>query len=139
MRPQTKSRTPPAPPGRWRLPRHDLEMVTAMLAGMVILGGALRGVLALAALRYPTAFPEVAALEMAATMSAGMVAWMRHRGHRQASTLEMTGAMVAPTVVLVPLRWLGLLAGQALVVLEHLAMLLVMPRRRVEDGGPSHG
>jgi hypothetical protein len=138
MRPQTKSRTPPAPPGRWRLPRHYLEMVTAMLAGMVILGAALRGVLALAALRYPTAFSELVAVEMAA-MAAGMVAWMRHRGHRQAPTLAMTGAMVAPAVVLVPLRWLGLLAGQALVVLEHLAMLLVLLRRRVEDGRPAHG
>jgi hypothetical protein len=142
MRRQTKSRTPPAPPGRWRLLRHYLEMVTAMLAGMVLLGAALRGVLALAALHYPTAFPELVALEMAVTMSAGMVVWMRRRGHRQASTLEMTGAMVAP-LVLVPRSWLGVLAGEALLVGEHLAMLLlrwlVLVRRRAEDGGPTHG
>ena len=76
-------------------------------------------------------------------MSAGMVAWMRHRGHRWASTLEMTGAMFAPAVALVPLRWLGLIAGDALLVLEHLAMLplmlLVMLRRRADYAGPAHG
>ena len=57
-------------------------MVAAMLVGMVALGAALRSVLALAGLRHPTQYPEVAALEMAATMSAGMVAWMRHRRPR---------------------------------------------------------
>src|SRR5215475_3585962 len=45
-------------------------MVAAMLAGMAVLGAALRGVLALAGLRYP----ELLALEMAVTTSAGMAA-----------------------------------------------------------------
>jgi hypothetical protein len=80
---------------------------------------------------------------MAATMSVGMVAWMRHRGHRWASTLEMTGAMFAPAVALVPLLWLGVITGDALLLLEHLAMFplmfLVMRRRRAEYGGSSHG
>jgi hypothetical protein len=46
-------------------------------------------------------------------------------------------------VVLVPLLWLGAIAGDALLVLEHLAMFplmfLVMLRRRAEYGGSSHG
>jgi hypothetical protein len=129
--------------GRWRFLRHYLEMVGAMLVGMVVLGAALRGVLALAGLRYPTRYAELVALEMAVTMSAGMVAWMRHRGHGWASTLEMVGAMFAPAVVLVPLLWLGVIAGDALLLLEHLAMLplmlLVMLRRRAEYGGAAHG
>jgi hypothetical protein len=129
--------------GRWRFLRHYLEMVAAMVVGMVVLGAALRGVLALAGLRYPTQYPELAALEMAATMSVGMVVWMRHRGHGWASTLEMAGAMFAPAVVLVPLLWLGVIAGDALLLLEHLAMFplmyLVMLRRRAEYGGSSHG
>jgi hypothetical protein len=148
-------RTPQAPTGsrqpthpavgrrRWRFLRHYLEMVAAMLVGMVVLGAALRGILALAGLRYPTRYPEPAALEMAGTMAAGMVVWMRHRGHRWASTLEMAGAMVAPAVALIPLRWLGVITGDALLVLEHLAMLplmfLVMLRRRAEYAGASHG
>ena len=129
--------------GRWRFLRHYLEMVAAMFVGMVVLGAAGRGVLALAGLRYPTQYPEVAALKMAATMSAGMVAWMRHRGHGWASSLEMAGAMFAPALALFPLLWLGVISGDDLLVLEHLVMLplmyLVMLRRRGEYGGAAHG
>jgi hypothetical protein len=112
--------------GRWRFLRHYLEMVAAMLVGMVALGAAVSGVLALAV-----------------TMSVGMVAWMRHRGHGWASTLEMAGAMFTPAVALVPLLWLGVIAGDTLLLLEHLAMFplmyLVMRRRRAEYGGASGG
>jgi hypothetical protein len=129
--------------GGWGFLRHYLEMVAAMLVGMVVLGAAVRGIVALAGLPYPTQYPELAALEMAFTMSAGMVVWMRHRGHGWASTLEMAGIMFAPAVALFPLRWLGFIAGDALLVLEHLAMFplmcLVMLRRRAEYGGAAHG
>jgi hypothetical protein len=74
-------------------------------------------------------------------MSVGMVVWMRHRGHGWASTLEMAGAMFAPALALFPLLWLGVISGDDLLVLEHLAMLplmfLVMLRRRTEYGGSS--
>ena len=40
-------------------------MVAAMQVGMVALGAAQRSVLALAGLRHPTQYPEVAAREMA--------------------------------------------------------------------------
>jgi hypothetical protein len=129
--------------GRWRFLRHYLEMVAAMLIGMVVLGAALRGLLALAGLQYPTRYAELAALEMAVTMSVGMMVWMRHRGHGWASTLEMAGAMFAPAVALIPLLWLGVIAGDVLLALEHLVMLplmfLVMLRRRAEYGGASRG
>ena len=123
--------------------RHYLEMVAAMLVGMVVLGAAVRGIVALVGLQYPTQYPELVALEMAFTMSAGMVVWMRHRGHGWASTLEMTGTMFAPAVALFPLLWLGVIAGNDLLALEHLAMFplmfLVMLRRRAEYGGAAHG
>jgi hypothetical protein len=129
--------------GRWRFRRHYLEMVAALVVGMVILGGLVRGVLAQAGLKFPAQYPELAALEMAFDMSVGMVAWMRHRGHRWASTLEMAGAMFAPALALFPLLWLGVISGDSLLVLEHLAMFplmfLVMLRRRGEYGGSSHG
>jgi hypothetical protein len=143
---QTGSRQPTHPAGghgRWRFLRHYLEMVAAMVVGMVVLGAALRGGLALVGLEFPTRYAELAALEMTVDMSVGMVVWMRHRGHRWASTLEMVGAMFAPAVALVPLLWLGVISGDDLLVLEHLAMLplmyLVMLRRRAEYGGSSHG
>ena len=134
-------RTERARTGWWRFLRHYLEMVAAMLAGMLVLGGAVRGVLALAGLAYPTRYPELVALEMAVDMSVGMVVWMRYRGHGWAATLEMVAAaMFAPLAVLLPLLWLGAIDGDALLVLEHVAMLpltfLVMLRRRAEYGAP---
>jgi hypothetical protein len=145
-RAQAGSRQPTHPAGghgRWRFLRHYLEMVAAMVVGMVVVGAAVRGVLALAGLAFPARYPELAALEMAVTMSVGMVAWMRRRGHRWASTVEMAGAMFAPALALFPLLWLGVIPGDDLLVLEHLAMLpltwLVMLRRRAEYGGSSHG
>jgi hypothetical protein len=124
-----------------RFTRHYLEMVAAMLAGMLVVGGAVRGVLALAGLAYPSRYPELTALEMAVDMSIGMVAWMRWRGHGWAATLEMVAAaMFAPLAVLLPLLWLGAIDGEAVLVLEHVAMLplmfLVMLRRRAEYGAP---
>ena len=138
--PGTRRRTHP---GRRRFLRHYLEMVAAMLVGMVLVGAAVRGVLAVAGLRYSTQYPGLAALEMASTMSVGMVAWMRYRHHGWASTLEMVGAMFAPAIALIPLLWLGVIGGDALLMLEHLAMFvlmfLVMLRRRAEYGGAAHG
>jgi hypothetical protein len=129
--------------GTWRFLRHYLEMLAAMFVGMVVLGAAVRGVLALAGLEFPAQYPELVALEMAFDMSAGMVVWMRHRGHGWASTLEMAGAMFTPAVVLFPLLWLGVITGESLLLLEHVAMFplmfLVMLRRRGEYGGAPHG
>jgi hypothetical protein len=129
--------------GRWRFLRHYLEMVAAMLVGMAVLGAAVRGVLALAGLEFPARYPELAALEMAFDMSAGMVVWMRHRGHGWAATLEMVGAMFAPAITLFPLLWLGVISPGSLLLLEHVAMFplmfLVMLRRRGEYGGSAHG
>ena len=129
--------------GRWRFLRHYLEMVAAMLVGMVVVGAAVRGVLALAGLEFPARYPELVALEMAFDMSVGMVAWMRLRGHGWSSTLEMVAAMFAPALGLFPLLWLGVLSGEDLLVVQHLAMFplmyLIMVRRRAGYGGSSHG
>ena len=57
-------------------------------------------------------------------MTVPMVAWMRYRGHRGRSRAEMSGAMLAPTVVAVAL--LGSVAFDTLMVFEHVAMLLAM-------------
>jgi hypothetical protein len=124
---------------RWHFLRHYLEMVVAMFVGMGVLGGAIRGILALAGSEFPDQYPELTSLEMALTMSIGMVVWMRYRGHGWTSTLEMAGVMFVPSIVLIPLLWLGVIAGESLLMIEHIAMLplmyLVMLRRRGEYGG----
>lgn len=124
---------------RWHFARHYLEMVAAMVVGMVVLGAVIRGVLALAGVEYSMArYPELTSLEMAFDMSAGMVVWMRYRGHGWASSLEMSGAMFAPLLVLFPLLWLDVIGAGAVMTLEHVAMFplmfLVMLRRRGEYG-----
>jgi putative intracellular protease/amidase len=129
---------------RWRrFALHYLEMVVAMVAGMVVLGGALRVVLAAAGVEYSMArFPELMILEMGLTMALGMTAWMRYRGHGWPSTLEMSAAMLVPAVAVVPPVWLGVLDGGAAMAIEHLAMfplmLAVMLRRR-DEYSMAHG
>ncbi|NGN65943.1 hypothetical protein G5C51_18835 [Streptomyces sp. A7024] len=129
----------PARIGRHFL-RHYAEMLVAMLAGMLVLIPLLRGLASVTGLPYePSAHPELAVLEMAFTMSAGMVLWMRHRRHGWPATLEMTAAMFAPALALLPLLWLGAISGDALMLLEHVVMLplmfVLMLRRRSEYGG----
>ncbi|WUH98540.1 hypothetical protein OHR68_34320 [Spirillospora sp. NBC_00431] len=121
--------------------RHYLEMVAAMFVGMAVFGIAVQGLLPLAGLEVPGG-EEWGSVEMAAEMSAGMVIWMRYRGHGWAGSLEMTGAMFAPLAVLFPLLWLGAVPAGSLMLLEHLVMLpamfLLMLRRRAEYGSASH-
>lgn len=129
--------------GRRRLLRHYLEMVAAMVVGMLVLGAAVRGVLAIAGTELPAEYEELPALEMAVEMAAAMVIWMRFRGHGWPSTLEMAGAMIAPVIALMPLVWLGVIDGEMLLILEHVVMLplmyVVMLRRRAEYEGAHHG
>lgn len=125
--------------GWWHFARHYVEMVVAMVAGMLVLGAVVRSGLSLVGFELSAArHPELASLEMAFTMSAGMALWMRRRGHGLRSTAEMCGAMFAPAAALFPLLWLGAVTPDSLTVLEHLAMLplmlLVMLRRRAEYG-----
>ena len=107
--------------------RHYIEMVVVMFAGMIVLG--LPGEAALKALGSGTSelrddAPAVVFLGMAATMTIPMVAWMRYRGHRWQPTLEMAASMIIPT--LVASVWLTVLSFEALMGLEHVAMLLGM-------------
>jgi putative intracellular protease/amidase len=109
-----------------RLVRHYLEMVLAMVAGMVVLGRAeamLLDPFGWAGLR---AQPEIHTLVMATNMTVAMVAWMWLRGHGWAATAEMAVAMYASFLVLFPPLWLGVLSPMGLMVLGHVLMLLAM-------------
>ena len=105
------------------LMRHYAEMVVAMFAGMAVLGfPADRAMDAIGATSDAFMF-----LGMATTMTAGMVAWMIHRGHGWRANLEMSASMYVPTFAVI-----GLLSAEvmtdlgALMVIEHVAMLLAM-------------
>jgi hypothetical protein len=125
--------------------RHYVEMVIAMLLGMLVLGGA--GAALLGAVGVDDGWrddaPELLLLAMAFTMTAPMVAWMRYRGHGWAPAWEMTGAMFAPTFAAIALLWAGAVEDtHSLLMIQHVAMLplmlLVMLPRRAEYSRP-HG
>jgi hypothetical protein len=128
-----------------RFGRHFVEMVVAMVVGMAVLGAAFRGLVAASGLDYAeeqAQLPELFALVMAFNMTAGMAAWMRHRGHGWGSVAEMGGAMVVPVLALCPLLWLGAIGTGSLFALMHAlmlpAMLAVMLYRR-DDYLHRHG
>ena len=116
--------------------RHFLEMVVAMVGGMMVFGAILR--LVLAQLGYSTLLDqtEPAVLIMATTMTAGMTLLMRYRGHGWPSVAEMAAAMYVPFLILLIPFWAGLLSGAAVMAGGHVlmipCMILVMLRRRRE-------
>jgi flagellar biosynthetic protein FliP len=139
-----KERSPRRRRGWGRFVRHYVEMVVAMFAGMFLLGGALRAVLAVAGVNYSMErHPEVMILEMGLTMAVGMAAWMGFRRHGWASTLEMSGAMLVPAVAVAPLVALDVLSGDAAMTIEHVVMFplmfVVMLRHRDHYLAHGHG
>jgi hypothetical protein len=117
--------------------RHYAEMVIAMLLGMAVLGG---GFAALGLADGILDAPVPHLLWMAFTMSAPMVAWMRHRGHGWAAAWEMTAAMLLPTAAAIGLYWAGTVEDtHTLMAIQHSvmfpAMLVVMLLRLGEYTG----
>lgn len=114
--------------------RHFLEMVAAMVVGMVVLGALTGWALPLAGFEDSRTGPELDALLMAFNMSVGMTVWMRHRGHDWPSILAMDAAMFVPFLALFPVLWLDAISEDAMLGLGHVLMLpamaTVMVRRR---------
>jgi hypothetical protein len=118
-----------------RFIRHYLEMVIAMLLGMVVLG--VPGAMLLDLAGVDTEAAGVLLIGMATTMTVPMVAWMRHRGHGRLPCWEMAAAMYVPTLGALALLEAGALHGaHAAMGLQHVvmfpAMLGVMLLRRGE-------
>ena len=109
--------------------RHYVEMVVVMFAGMIVLG--LPGEAALKAIGSGTSelrhdAPAIVFLGMMAPMTIPMVVWMRYRGHRWRPTLETAASMIIPTLIAIALLAAGVLSFEALMGVEHVAMLLGM-------------
>jgi flagellar biosynthetic protein FliP len=104
----------------WRFVRHYLEMVAAMMAGMV----------ALAVSRPLVDLPDgtaVELVEMALWMTVPMVAWMRFRGHAWRVCNEMAAAMLLPAGAALALLGTGVVGdSHLLVMLEHSVMFPAM-------------
>ena len=131
--------------GRRRLVRHYLEMVEAMVVGMVVLGGAVSVFCAVTGHEDLLDHAGATAPIMATDMTVGMVVWMRYRGHGWAATREMAAAMYVPLALLIVPFWAGVLPGGGLLGAMHALMLpamwIVMVRRHeeYERHHPRHG
>src|SRR4051794_25513455 len=95
-------------PRNWRrFTLHYLEMVAAMIVGMIALGLAQDGLLAATGAEAVSGAldgPLVGSVLMTAYMVVGMGGWMAYRGHSLRSNVEMNAAMVAPLPVLLVLQ-----------------------------------
>ncbi|WP_439380564.1 hypothetical protein [Amycolatopsis lexingtonensis] len=101
-----------------RFTGHYVEMVAAMLIGMVALGPL-----------WPPVWLErtdVGALVMATDMTVAMVLAMALRRHSWPRIAEMAAAMYLPFVALLVPYWLGALSGTALMVAGHVLMFPLM-------------
>ena len=105
---------------------HLGEMLLAMVAGMVVLGGALEGVLSLFGMSLSAGSPALLAAVMGVTMTAPMAWWMHRRGHPARHNVEMAGSMVVPTIAVMALYWAGTIAGDAVLAAQHLVMIPAM-------------
>ena len=105
----------------WHLIRHYLEMVVAMLVGMVALGP-------LESLVWPDLHDrtDVMVLVMATNMAIAMSAWMWFRRHSWIAIAEMAAAMYLPFLVLLVPYWAGAISGYAVMSWGHLLMLVAM-------------
>ena len=105
---------------------HLAEMMIAMIAGMVVLGGALEGMLSLAGASLADASANVIAGIMAFNMTVPMVWWMHYRGHGARHNVEMAGSMIVPTLLAIVLNQAGAIADDAVLAVQHLVMIPAM-------------
>jgi hypothetical protein len=113
-----------------RFARHYIEMLVAMFVGMVALGAPFEALVS-------TDSAAVKVSEMGVTMTIGMVAWMRYRGHGWRPCNEMAASMLLPTALALLLFAVGAATGTTtLLGVQHVvmlpAMLFVMLLRRDE-------
>ena len=107
--------------------RHYVEMLIAMFAGMVVLGGP--AIVALGAAGVGSAelrsdAPAALLLGMGITMTVPMVAWMRYRGHGWRPSNEMAASMMIPTAGVIGLLAAGVVTDiGSLLMIEHVVML----------------
>ena len=109
-----------------RFLRHFIEMIVAMLGGMIVLGALESLLLDPVGFAQVRAITELRALIMATNMTVPMVAWMWYCGHSPVALGLMAVAMYSPFAACFPLVWFGVLSSTGLMVLGHVVMVPAM-------------
>jgi len=116
--------------------RHLLEMLGAMVVGMITTGAIFISIVGLKSWDEVTIqYPTQALLAMAVGMTAPMVAWMLYRGMGWRNSFEMAAAMVLPVIPFLCLVWFGATKSAqcgAYCAVMVVAMLGLMRYRRSE-------
>jgi len=116
--------------------RHFLQMLAAMMLGMIAAGAVFITVVGLKSWEeVTTQYPTQSLLAMAVGMTVPMAAWMLYRGMGWRNSLEMAAVMVAPVIPLLCLVWFDVTKSAqcgAYCVLTVVAMLALMRYRRSE-------
>jgi putative intracellular protease/amidase len=122
--------------------RHYLEMLAAMIVGMMALGALESWLFAPLGWSGLQQDAEIMALTMATNMTIGMTAVMLWRRHSRLAIAEMAAVMYVSFAVFFPLLWFGALSASGLLLLGHVVMLFataaVMLRRVDEYTGGHH-
>ncbi|MGY1704383.1 hypothetical protein ACI79C_07400 [Geodermatophilus sp. SYSU D00697] len=108
------------------LVRHYLEMLVAMVVGMVALHPVWDLVLGAFGAGAVLDRPEPMALVMATNMTIGMTLVMRWRRHGWRACAEMAAAMYLPFVLLFGPMWAGVLSPGGMLLWGHVLMLFAM-------------
>jgi flagellar biosynthetic protein FliP len=107
--------------------RHFIEMLLAMVAGMMIGGAAVT--LVLVGIGHASLLDDhvdLYAVVMATNMTVGMGLWMRHRRHNWLHIREMAAAMYLPFLLLLVPYWAGILGAGTLFAVGHVLMVVAM-------------
>jgi hypothetical protein len=112
--------------GRRRFIRHFVEMLVAMFAGMIVLGGLTQLAFAAAGGSLSDTPGSVRVLLMGFDMTVPMVAWMGYRGHPRSRNAEMAASMIVPTLAAAALTAVGLLSTGGGLALQHAVMIPAM-------------
>ncbi len=111
-----------------RFAGHYLEMVVAMMVGMVSLAP-------LWHLAWPglSDRPDLETIVMAFNMTVGMAAWMRLRRHPWPHITRMCVAMDLGFVLVLPAYWAGALSAHGMMGLGHGLMFVLMFAAMLRD------
>ena len=105
---------------------HFGEMLLAMVAGMVVLGGVVAAGLAVAGTSLSAGPAWVSAAVMGFSMTVPMVWWMDRRGHDVRMNAEMAGSMIVPTILAIALSLAGAIAEDSVLLIQHVVMVPAM-------------